>query len=161
MEQTRDGLVVVLDGIQDPHNLGAVIRTASCAGADGVVIPQDRAARVTAVVEKSSAGGVETIPIARVPNIAATLKLLKEAGFWVYGLVDTAATPLPIQDLTGRVALVIGSEGEGIRPLVAKHCDGLLAIPLRQGVGTLNASVAAGIALYDVIRQRETWREKE
>lgn len=155
------GLVLVLDGIQDPHNLGALIRTAACAGADGVIIPRDRAAAVTPTVEKSSAGAVETIPIVQVTNIAQTLAELKEVGFWIYGAVGEAAEPVYRQDLTGHVALVIGSEGEGLRPLVRKMCDLLVAIPLQGGVSSLNASVAGGVLMFEAVRQRLVAAQKK
>lgn len=165
LEQWRStetsGLLLVLDGIQDPHNLGALIRTAACAGANGVIIPRDRAVAVTPTVEKSSAGAVETIPIAQVTNIAQTLAELKEAGFWVYGAVGEAAEPVYRQDLTGNVALVIGSEGEGLRPLVRKGCDLLVAIPLQGGVSSLNASVAGGVMMFEVVRQRLAAAQKK
>ena len=165
VEQWRNtgtnGLMLVLDGIQDPHNLGALIRTAACAGANGVIIPRDRAAAVTPTVEKSSAGAVETIPIAQVTNIAQTLAELKEAGFWIYGAVGEAAEPVFRQDLTGNVALVIGSEGEGLRPLVRKACDLLVAIPLQGGVSSLNASVAGGVLMFEVVRQRLSAAQKK
>lgn len=152
----ENGLLLVLDGIQDPHNLGALIRSAACAGAHGVIIPQDRAAGITATVEKSAAGATETIPVARVANIAQTLEELKRDGFWVYGAADNAAAPVYGQDFTGHVALVIGGEGEGIRPLVRKKCDLLVAIPIKGGVASLNASVAGGIMLFEVVRQRSS-----
>lgn len=148
------GLLLVLDGVQDPHNLGAIIRSAACAGAQGVIIPKDRAARITPTVEKSSAGAVETVAVAQVTNVAQTLEELKKAGFWIFGAADSAPGTLYGLDLTGDVVLVIGSEGEGIRPLVRKGCDGLFSIPMRGGVSSLNASVAAGIALFEAVRQR-------
>lgn len=148
------GLLLVLDGVQDPHNLGAIIRSAACAGAQGVIIPKDRAARITPTVEKASAGAVETVPVAQVTNVAQTLEELKQEGFWVFGADDSARSSLFSRDFTGPVALVIGSEGEGIRPLVRKKCDGLFSIPMRGGVSSLNASVAAGVALFEVVRQR-------
>jgi len=148
------GLLLVLDGVQDPHNLGAIIRSAACAGAHGVIIPKDRAARITPTVEKSSAGAVETVPVAQVVNVAQTLDELKKEGFWIFGAADSAPGVLFGQDFTGPVVLVIGSEGEGIRPLVRKKCDGLFSIPMRGGVSSLNASVAAGVALFEVVRQR-------
>lgn len=146
------GFLLVLDGIQDPHNLGALIRTAACAGADGVIIPRDRACGITPTAEKASAGAVETIPVAQVTNIAQALEAMKHSGYWVYGLSGEADTPLYGVDFSGNIALVIGGEGEGIRPLVRKQCDVLLSIPLYGGVGSLNASVAGGIALYEVAR---------
>jgi 23S rRNA (guanosine2251-2'-O)-methyltransferase len=148
------GLVVVLDGVQDPHNLGAVIRSAACAGAHGVIIPRDRAVGVTAVVEKSSAGAVETVPVAQVANIAQILEELKREGFWVYGAEGNSAASLYDQDFRGNVAVVIGGEGEGIRPLIRKRCDHLVSIPIRGGVNSLNASVAGGVILFEIVRQR-------
>lgn len=148
------GLLVVLDGIQDPHNLGALIRTAACAGAHGVIIPKDRAAGITAAVEKAAAGATETVPVARVANIAQTLEELKRDGFWVYGAHGATSASVYDQDFTGHVALVIGGEGEGVRPLVQKKCDLLVAIPLEGGVNSLNASVAGGVIMFEVVRQR-------
>lgn len=146
------GVLLVLDGIQDPHNLGALIRTAACAGATGVIIPRDRACGITPAAEKSSAGAVETIPVAQVTNIAQTLESMKQAGYWVYGLEGGARQSVYDVQFSGNVALVIGSEGEGIRPLVLKQCDVLMSIPQYGGVGSLNASVAGGIALFQVAR---------
>jgi len=151
----ENGLLLVLDGVQDPHNLGALIRTAACAGAHGVIIPKDRAAGMTGVVEKASAGAVETIPLVRVANIAQTLEDLKREGFWIYGALGEAPESVYSQDFTGHVALVVGGEGAGIRLLVRKKCDVLVAIPLRGGVNSLNASVAGGVLLFEVVRQRE------
>jgi len=150
----ESGLIVVLDGVQDPHNLGAIIRSAACAGAHGVIIPRDRAVGVTATVEKTSAGAVETIPVAQVANIAQTLEELKKEGFWIYGAVGGAASSLYDQDFRGNVVVVIGGEGEGIRSLVQKRCDHLIAIPIRGGVNSLNASVAGGVILFEMLRQR-------
>ena len=148
------GLVLVLDGVQDPHNLGALIRSAACAGANGVIIPRDRATRVTTTVEKCAAGAAEKIPVAQVTNLVQALDELKEAGFWVYGTADSVSVSLYEQDLTGNVVMVIGGEGEGVRPLVRKKCDFLVAIPLQGGVSSLNASVAGGVVLFEVVRQR-------
>ena len=150
----RSGFLLVLDGIQDPHNLGALIRTAACAGCDGVIIPKDRAAGVTPTVEKASAGAVETIPVALVTNVAQTLQILKDGGYWVYGLAGEAGQSLYDVDFSGKVALLVGNEGEGIRPLVRKHCDVVLSIPLHGGVASLNASVAGGIAMFEAARRR-------
>jgi 23S rRNA (guanosine2251-2'-O)-methyltransferase len=148
------GLLLVLDGVQDPHNLGAIIRSAACAGAHGVIIPKDRAVGITPTVEKSSAGAVETVAVAQVVNVAQTLDDLKKDGFWIFGAADNAPAVLFRQDFTDAVVLVIGSEGEGIRPLVRKRCDALFSIPMQGGVSSLNASVAAGVALFEVVRQR-------
>lgn len=153
-ERGGESIVVVLDGIQDPHNLGALIRSAASAGAECVVIPRDRAAGVTATAEKVAAGAAETIPIAQVTNIAVTLDQLKDAGFWIYGADEKSGHSLYSQKLTGNIALVIGGEGEGIRPLVRKKCDVVFSIPLAGGVGSLNASVAGGITLFEAVRQR-------
>jgi 23S rRNA (guanosine2251-2'-O)-methyltransferase len=150
----ESGLIVVLDGVQDPHNLGAIIRSAACAGAHGVIIPRDRAVGVTAVVEKTSAGAVETIPVAQVANIAQTLEELKREGFWIYGAEGKSASSLYAQDFRGSTAVVIGGEGEGIRPLVQKKCDYLVSIPIKGGVNSLNASVAGGVMLFEIVRQR-------
>lgn len=148
------GLVVILDGIEDPHNLGAIIRTAACAGAHGVIIPKDRAAQVTSTVEKVSAGAVETIPVVRVTNLVHAIEELKKAGFWIYGAAGEVGDSLYRQNFSGDVVLVIGSEDEGIRPLVRKKCDLLVSIPLPGGVASLNASVAAGVLLFEAVRQR-------
>jgi 23S rRNA (guanosine2251-2'-O)-methyltransferase len=153
-EKGTDAIVVVLDGIQDPHNLGALIRSAASAGAECVIIPRDRAAGVTATAEKVAAGAAETVPIAQVTNIAVTLEQLKTAGFWIYGADEKSSQSLYQQKLTGNIALVIGGEGEGIRPLVRKKCDVVFSIPLAGGVGSLNASVAGGIAMFEAVRQR-------
>lgn len=148
------GLILVLDGIQDPHNLGALIRSAACAGAHGVIIPQDRACGITPTVEKVSAGGVEAVTVARVANISQALELLKKEGFWVYGAAGDAGESLYRQDFRGHTALVIGGEGEGMRPLVRKNCDLLISIPLKGAITSLNASVAGGIMLFEAVRQR-------
>jgi 23S rRNA (guanosine2251-2'-O)-methyltransferase len=150
----ESGLIIVLDGVQDPHNLGALIRSAACAGAHGVIIPRDRAVGVTAVVEKTSAGAAETVPVAQVANIAQTLEELKREGFWIYGAEGKASASLYEQDFRGNTAVVIGGEGEGIRPLVQKKCDYLVSIPIKGGVNSLNASVAGGVMLFEIVRQR-------
>jgi len=155
LKGTGDGLILVLDSVQDPHNLGALIRSAACAGAHAVVIPKDRAAGVTAAAEKAAAGATETIAVAQVTNISQALQDLKAAGFWIFGADGSARRTLYQQDLTGPVALVIGGEGEGVRPLVRKGCDQLVSIPLQGGVNSLNASVAGGILLFEVVRQRQ------
>lgn len=147
------GFLLVLDGILDPHNLGALIRSAACSGCDAVIIPKDRAAAVTPTVEKSSAGAVETVPVSQVTNIANTLQTLKDAGYWVYGLAGDTGESLYKVDFSGKVVVVIGGEGEGLRPLVRKQCDQLLSIPMYGGVSSLNASVAGGIAMFEVARK--------
>lgn len=145
--------IIVLDGIQDPHNLGALIRTAACAGVAGVIIPKDRACGITPAVEKTSAGAVETVPVARVTNIVQTLDALKQQGYWIHGLADEGGHALHDTKFSDKIVLVVGGEGEGIRPLVRKHCDLILTIPHHGGVSSLNASVAGGIAMFEVARQ--------
>lgn len=147
------GFLLVLDAIQDPHNLGALIRSAACAGVNGVIIPKDRACGVTAAAEKTSAGAVETVPIAMVTNIAQTLETLKKSGYWVYGLDGAARQSVYANNFSGHVVLVVGGEGEGIRPLVRKQCDVVMSIPQYGGVNSLNASVAGGIALFEIARK--------
>ncbi|MCL2760183.1 MAG: 23S rRNA (guanosine(2251)-2'-O)-methyltransferase RlmB [Desulfuromonadales bacterium] len=148
------GLFVVLDEIQDPYNLGAIIRTAACTGVNGVIIPKDRAARVTAIVEKAASGATETVPVIQITNISIMLEEFKKDGFWIYGGDPVSQDSLYQLDLKGNVVIVIGNEGQGIRPLVCKKCDGMFSIPLLGGVESLNASVAAGVTLFEVVRQR-------
>ncbi len=146
--------LLLLDGIQDPQNLGALIRSAACAGLQAVVIPKDRACGVTPVVEKASAGAVETVPVIQVTNLVQAIELLKQSGCWVFGLDGTADKDIYNPDYSGNLVLVVGGEGEGIRPLVRKHCDLLLSIPQYGGVSSLNASVAGGIVMFEAARQR-------
>ena len=153
-EKGEAPLVVVCDEISDPHNLGAIIRTAECAGAHGVVIPKHRSAGITAVVEKTSAGAVEHVAVARVVNLAAALKELQEAGVWIFGTAADGEKSLWEADLKGPAALVIGSEGSGMSRLTRESCDFLLSIPLRGRVSSLNASNAAAAVLYEAGRQR-------
>lgn len=147
-------LLVVCDELSDPHNLGAVIRTAECAGAHGVVIPKRRSAGLTAVVAKTSAGAVSHLPVARVSNLTALLNELKEQGVWIFGTAADGDTPLYRADLKGPAAIVIGSEGSGMGRLVAQTCDFKVAIPMRGKLNSLNASAAAAIVLYEAVRQR-------
>jgi 23S rRNA (guanosine2251-2'-O)-methyltransferase len=149
-----DVLVVALDQVQDPRNLGAVCRSAEAAGAAGLVIPSRRSAAVTAVACKASAGAVEHLPVARVPNLADWLGTAKEAGAWVYGAESGADTAHTDADLTGKVVLVLGSEGGGLRRRVAQSCDLLVSIPLRGRVDSLNVSAAAAVLLFEAARQR-------
>ena len=153
-EKGEAPLVVVCDEISDPHNLGAIIRTAECAGAHGVIIPKHRSAGVTAVVEKTSAGAVEHMAVARVGNLAAALKELQDAGVWIFGTAADGDRSLWEADLKGPAALVIGSEGSGMSRLTRESCDFLVSIPLRGKVSSLNASNAAAIVLYEAVRQR-------
>ena len=147
-------LVVVCDELSDPHNLGAVIRTAEAAGAHGVIIPKRRSAGLTAIVAKTSAGAVSYLPVARVANLTALLKELKEEGLWVFGTAADGATSLYQADLKGPAAIVIGSEGSGMSRLVREQCDFLVSIPMRGQVNSLNASAAAAVVLYEAVRQR-------
>ena len=147
-------LLVICDEISDPHNLGAIIRTAECAGAHGVIIPKRRSAGLTAVVGKTSAGAVAYMPVARVPNIPALLKDLKKQGIWVYGTAAEGASPLYQTDLRGPAAIVIGSEGDGMSRLVAENCDFTVSIPMFGKINSLNASAAAAVLLYEAVRQR-------
>ena len=147
-------LVVVCDELSDPHNLGAVIRTAEAAGAHGVIIPKRRSAGLTAIVAKTSAGAVSYLPVARVANLTALLRELKEEGLWVFGTAADGSTSLYQADLKGPAAIVIGSEGNGMSRLVREQCDFLVSIPMRGQVNSLNASAAAAVVLYEAVRQR-------
>ena len=147
-------LLVVCDELSDPHNLGAIIRTAECAGAHGVIIPKRRSVGLTAVVGKASAGALEYMPVARVSNIAATLRDLKAQGVWVFGTAAEGATVLYQADLTLPAAIVIGNEGVGMSRIVAEHCDFKVSIPMKGQISSLNASAAASILLYEAVRQR-------
>jgi len=147
-------LVVVLDGVTDPQNLGAILRTACCFGASGVVIPEHRAAPVTPAVLKASAGAAGRIPVARVGNLARALDALKEMGFWVYGTNADGGTDASAMAFAGDAAVVMGSEGSGLRPLIRRKCDFLLSIPMGGTFDSLNVSVAAGILLYEISRRR-------
>ncbi len=148
------GLLVLLDGIEDPHNLGAILRTALAAGADGVVLPERRSAGLTDAVARVSAGALEHLPVARVKNLARALETLKQAGYWLIGLDERAAKPYTAVDLTAPVGLVLGNEGQGLHELVRKRCDFLVSIPTTGPVRSLNVSVAAGIVLFEAVRQR-------
>lgn len=149
-------LVLLLDGIEDPRNLGSLIRSAHCFGANGVVIPRDRACGVTPAVLKASAGAAGHLPVARVVNLTQAIEFLKAKGFWIYGADAAADTDLGSARFEGDIGLVMGSEGRGIRPLVRRHCDILLSIPLFGKVDSLNVSVAAGILLHEIRRQSPT-----
>jgi len=145
--------LVLCDEIEDPHNLGAILRTAEAAGVHGVVVPRRRSAPLSQTVARTSAGAVEYIPVARVANLCAAMEDLKKQGLWIYG-ADMAGEPYDARPLTGPVALVIGSEGRGLGRLVRERCDGLLSLPMRGQVGSLNASVAAGILMYEIAKHR-------
>jgi len=147
-------LVVVLDGVEDPHNLGAILRTADAAGADGIAIPERRAASVTGTVTKASAGASEHLPIAKVTNIARTVEELKERNIWTVGLDERGSQTYDALDYNMDCALVLGAEGKGLHDLVKRKCDFLVSIPMLGKVSSLNVSVAAAVVLYEIVRQR-------
>jgi 23S rRNA (guanosine2251-2'-O)-methyltransferase len=147
-------LVLVLDGVQDPHNLGACLRTAEAAGVHAVVVPKDRAAGLTATARKAAAGAAERVPVIAVTNLARTLQKLRERGYWLTGLAGEAAESLYDADLTGPRVLVLGAEGEGMRRLTREQCHHLVRIPMAGKAESLNVSVAAGVCLFEAVRQR-------
>jgi len=145
---------LALDCLQDPHNLGAIVRAAAAAGVQGIILPKDRAVSVTATVYKVSAGAVETVPLCQVTNLASALDTMKKEGIWVFGAEGQGGQSVYRQDLTLPLCLVIGSEGKGLRPLVRRTCDALVAIPLSREVESLNAATAAAVILFEAVRQR-------
>lgn len=151
------GLLVLLDGVEDPHNLGAIVRTSLAAGAKGVVIPERRAAGLSDTVERASAGALAHLPVARVKNLVRAMEEMKEARYWLVGLEERAEKSYTEADLTGNVGIVLGREGEGLHELTQKRCDFLVSLPTSGPVKSLNVSVAAGVMLFEVVRQR---REK-
>jgi 23S rRNA (guanosine2251-2'-O)-methyltransferase len=152
--KTPQGLLVLLDGIEDPHNLGAIVRTALAAGANGVVIPERRAAGLTDTVERASAGALAHLPVARVKNLVRAMEEMKEAGYWLIGLDERVEKKYTDADFLGQVGIVLGGEGEGLHELTRKRCDFLVSIPTTGPVRSLNVSVAAGVVLFEVVRQR-------
>ncbi len=153
-ERGEEPFIIICDEISDPHNLGAIIRSAECAGAHGVIIPKRRSAGLTAIVDKSSAGAAEHMAIARGANLPAAIKDIKARGVWVYGTAANGQSDLWHTDLSGAVALVIGSEGDGMGRLVSESCDFIISLPMRGQLSSLNASTAAAITMYEVLRQR-------
>lgn len=153
-EKGEPPFVIVCDEISDPHNLGAIIRTAECVGVHGIIIPKRRSAGLTSIVGKTSAGAVEHMAVARVSNLTAAIKELKERGLWVYGTAADAPAGMWETNLTGPICVVIGSEGDGMGRLVSENCDVLVNIPMHGRVNSLNASAAASILMYEVLRQR-------
>ena len=147
-------LIVICDELADPHNLGAIMRSAECAGAHGVIIPKRRSVGLTATVAKASAGAIEYMKVARVTNINTAIAELKEKGVWVFGTAAEGSIPMYKADLTGPTAIVIGNEGQGMSPLVQKNCDVTVHIPMKGQISSLNASAAASILLYEAVRQR-------
>lgn len=152
-KRKEDPFLFLLDGIEDPHNLGAIIRTANLAGAHGVILPKRRAVGLTATVVKASAGAIHYTPVARVTNLAATMEELKQKGMW-FACADMDGDLMYRQNLTGSIGLVIGNEGRGVSRLVKEHCDFISSIPMKGDIDSLNASVAAGILAYEIVRQR-------
>jgi len=157
----RPAFLLILDGVQDPHNLGACLRSANAAGVDAVIMPRDRSAPLNATARKVACGAAETLPVVRVTNLARTLRALREAGIWIYGAAGEAQSTLYEADLSGPLALVLGGEGRGLRRLTREHCDGLLSIPMAGSISSLNVSVATGIVLFEVRRQRVESRKVE
>lgn len=151
--EQKDGLIVLCDGVEDVHNLGSILRVAECAGADGVVIPSVKGASVTEAVIRISAGAAEHIKVAKVVSLNRAVEQLQEAGYWVYAL-EAGGESIYQKDLSGKVALIVGGEDSGVRRLTREKCDGVLSIPLFGKVNSLNASVALGIAVYEVVRAR-------
>ena len=152
-QRGEDPFVILLDGLEDPHNLGAIIRTANLAGAHGVILPKRRAAGLTATVVKASAGAIHYTPVAKVTNIVSTIEQLKEKGMW-FVCADMDGELMYRQNLTGPIGLVIGNEGKGVSRLVKEHCDFISSIPMKGDIDSLNASVAAGVLAYEIVRQR-------
>lgn len=152
--QNEEPLIIILDNLEDPHNLGAIMRTAECAGAHGVIIPKRRSCGLTEVVAKASAGAIEYMPCVKVANISQTIDQLKEEGFWV-AACDMGGNAYYNQDLTGKLAIIIGSEGNGISPLVKKKCDFVVSMPMVGKITSLNASNAAAVLMYEVRKQRD------
>lgn len=153
-DKGEPAFVIVCDEISDPHNMGAIIRSAECAGAHGVIIPKRRSAGLTAIVDKASAGAAEHALVARVPNIPAAVRELKDKGLWIYGTAADGSATLWETDFSGPMALIIGSEGDGMGRLVKENCDFIVSIPMKGKVGSLNASAAAAVTMYEVLRQR-------
>lgn len=152
--KASQGLLVLLDGVEDPHNLGAIIRTSLAAGANGVVIPERRAAGLSDTVERASAGALAHLPVARVKNLVRAMEEMKEAGYWLVGLDERSEKTYSDVDLKGSVGIVLGREGEGLHELTRKRCDFLVSLPTMGPVRSLNVSVAAGVMLFEVLRQR-------
>jgi 23S rRNA (guanosine2251-2'-O)-methyltransferase len=153
-------LLLVLDGVQDPHNLGACLRSADACGVGAVIIPRDRTVKVNATVRKVAAGGAESVPVIEVTNLARSLKELKQAGVWIYGASGEASDSLYDHDYRGPIALVMGAEGTGLRRLTMESCDHLVKLPMRGQVESLNVSVATGICLYEILRSREAGQSR-
>jgi 23S rRNA (guanosine2251-2'-O)-methyltransferase len=155
---TPERFLLALDGIQDPHNLGACLRTAEAVGVDAVIVPRDRSAPLSAVARKAAAGAAERLPVIAVTNLARSLERLRDLGYWITGLAGEGAVDLFEADLTGPTVVVAGAEGEGLRRLTREHCDRLVRIPMRGKTESLNVSVATAVVLYEALRQRRAGR---
>ncbi|MFV2061817.1 MAG: 23S rRNA (guanosine(2251)-2'-O)-methyltransferase RlmB [Gammaproteobacteria bacterium] len=153
-ELDESAFLLLLDGIQDPHNLGACLRSADAAGVHGVIIPRDKSCSLTATVRKVASGAVETLPLYQVTNLVRTMEMLKQTGIWLYGTDSEAHSSVFNTDFNGAVGIVMGAEGKGLRRLTREHCDTLMSLPMSGSVSSLNISVAAGICMYEVVRQR-------
>ena len=151
----KPALILILDGVTDPHNLGACLRSADATGVDFVMIPKDKSASITPVVSKVACGAAESVPLVRVTNLVRAMEVLKEQGVWIYGAAGEADSSLYQMDCSGTIAIAMGAEGEGLRRLTREHCDGLFSLPMQGTVDSLNVSVATGVSLYEVIRQRQ------
>lgn len=154
LAQKSQPLFLILDGITDPHNLGACLRTADAAGVDAVIVPKDKSAQLTAIARKVASGAAETVPLIRVTNLARTMRELQEQNVWIVGTAGEATESLYQAKLTGAIALVMGAEGDGMRRLTREHCDQLISIPMAGSVSSLNVSVATGVCLFEIVRQQ-------
>ncbi len=155
LEKVDMPLLLILDGITDPHNLGACLRSADAAGVNAIIMPKDRSAQLNAIAKKVASGAAETIPLIRVTNLARTMRFLQEQNIWIVGTAGEADHTLYQSKLTGRIAIVMGAEGDGMRRLTREHCDELISIPMQGSVSSLNVSVATGICLFEAVRQRQ------
>lgn len=153
-ETGHDPFVVLLDGIEDPHNLGAIIRTCECAGVDGIIIPKLRACQVNETVVRTSAGAISNMRICRITNLKEAIDQLKKAGLWIY-VSETGGENIYKQNLTGPIGIVVGSEGNGVKQSLRSYCDGIITLPLKGSVNSLNASVATAVVVYEILRQRD------
>ena len=156
LEKTEQPFLLILDGVTDPHNLGACLRSADAAGVHAVIVPKDRSASLNATAKKVACGAAETVPLIRVTNLARTMRLLQEYHIWIVGTAGEADHTLYQSKMTGPMALVMGAEGEGMRRLTREHCDELISIPMAGSVSSLNVSVATGICLFEAVRQRQS-----
>lgn len=155
LEQKSQPLLLILDGVTDPHNLGACLRTADAAGVDAVIVPKDKSAQLTSIARKVACGAAETVPLIRVTNLARTMRELQERNIWIVGTAGEATYSLYQADLKGAIALVMGAEGDGMRRLTREHCDQLVSIPMAGAVSSLNVSVATGVCLFEIVRQKQ------